>query len=594
MILQSLQGYYKRMEANPDSDIAPEGFEWKEMPFVIVLDENGVFVDFRDRRQPNGKFLRAKPLLVPKGYPSRPGTQGWQKSNILWDHYGYVLAHPKSVKPDDVEMARKQHGSFKKLVDGLHKAIPDDSGIAAVSAYLDQEDFSRVLNHPSWKECSLIKGCNITFQLVEGSELVCQSALLIQHIKRQLEHRATVESGESGHTAVCLVTGNVAEIARLHFPISGINDKPAPFSAVNDGVSPAFSSYGKSQGYNFPISETAVFQYSEALNNLLKKSPIRVAGQKIVCWSEKLNGSAMEELFGTCLNNDDPLDGVKKVQSLFASINTGAKITEDDDQLFFVLYLAPNSARIVVRYWLKDTIREVGSKLAVHFRDLAIIAPPNFQPYLPLWQLLQSIAAREDSDNIPPNLTGDTMRAILSGTPYPATLLQAAIRRIRAEQAKKNDKTGKPLPNVTYARAALIKACLNRASRFKNQQEDITVSLDTSNSNPAYRLGRLFAVLEKIQEDAAKPAKLNSTIRDRFYGAASSSPVTAFPTLLKLKNHHLAKLSAGQKVHYEKLIGEIVWELGPVVAFPAQLPLPEQGRFAIGYYHQQRDLYTKK
>ena len=149
------------------------------------------------------------------------------------------------MEPDDVEMARKQHGSFKKLVDDLHKAIPDDSGIAAVSAYLHQEDFSRVLNHPSWKDCSLIKGCNITFQLVEGSEPVCQSALLIQHIKHQLEHRATIEPGESGHTAVCLVTGNVAEIARLHFPISGINDKPAPFSAVNDGVSPAFSSYGK-------------------------------------------------------------------------------------------------------------------------------------------------------------------------------------------------------------------------------------------------------------------------------------------------------------------------------------------------------------
>lgn len=328
------------------------------------------------------------------------------------------------------------------------------------------------------------------------------------------------------------------------------------------------------------------------LNNLLKKSPIRVAGQKIVCWSEKANGSAMEELFGTCLNNDDPLDGVKKVQSLFASINTGAKITADDDQLFFVLGLAPNSARIVVRYWLKDTIREVGAKLAIHFKDLEIIAPSNFQPYLPLWQLLQSIAVRGDSDNIPPNLTGDTMRAILSGTPYPATLLQAAIRQIRAEQAKKNDKTGKPLPNVTYARAALIKACLNRASRFKNQQEDIAMSLDTTNPNPAYRLGRLFAVLEKVQE-AANPG-LNATIRDRYYGAASSSPVSVFPTLLKLKNHHLAKLSAGQKVYYEKLIGEIVWDLGPVVAFPAQLPLPEQGRFAIGYYHQQRDLYTKK
>jgi CRISPR-associated protein Csd1 len=194
-------------------------------------------------------------------------------------------------------------------------------------------------------------------------------------------------------------------------------------------------------------------------------------------------------------------------------------------------------------------------------------------------KLLRSIAPQEKADNIPPNLAGDTMRAILEGTPYPATLLQAAIRRNRAEQ------------NVTYPRAALIKASLNRALRFNNpkNEKEITMSLDLENTNIGYRLGRLFAALEKIQSDA-NPG-INATIRDRFYGAASGSPVTVFGNLMRLSQHHLGKLSGGLRVTRERLLQEIMSEIGD---FPAHLDMADQGRFAIGYYHQMQDLYTKK
>ncbi|MCL4491530.1 MAG: type I-C CRISPR-associated protein Cas8c/Csd1, partial [Nitrospirae bacterium] len=154
----------------------------------------------------------------------------------------------------------------------------------------------------------------------------------------------------------------------------------------------------------------------------------------------------------------------------------------------------------------------------------------------------------------------------------------SAIRRIRAEQ------------EVTYPRASLIKAVLVRKARYKNEKEEIAMGLDAGNTNAGYRLGRLFAVLEKIQEEASPG--INATIRDRFYSSASSTPVTVFSHLLKLKNHHIAKLeNKGRAVNFEKLVGEIVDDIND---FPAHLSLDDQGRFAVGYYHQRQDFFKKK
>jgi len=204
---------------------------------------------------------------------------------------------------------------------------------------------------------------------------------------------------------------------------------------------------------------------------------------------------------------------------------------------------------------------------------------------------LASTATQGEAENIAPNIAGDTMRAILEALPYPQTLLQAAVRRARAEQSKKDKRTGKAFPNVPYPRAALIKACINRATRYKNkeQKEELKVSLDTNNTNIGYRLGRLFATLEKIQQDASPG--INATIRDKFYGSASGTPSMVFGTLMRLEKHHLTKLSDGLRIVRERLIGEI---MGEIKDFPPHLKLEDQGRFAIGYYHQMQDFYTKK
>jgi len=247
-----------------------------------------------------------------------------------------------------------------------------------------------------------------------------------------------------------------------------------------------------------------------------------------------------------------------------------------DDNRFYVLGLAPNAARISIRFWKTGTTRSIAEKIVRHFEDIQIAHGSNEPEHLSLNRMLRSTALEYKMDNVPPNLSSSVVTSILDGTPYPITLVQQCIRRIRAER------------NVNRARAGILKAWINRSPKY-SEREVIQVALDRENKNEGYRLGRLFAVLEKIQEEA-NPG-INATIRDRYYGAASSSPVTVFSQLLKLKNHHLSKLErTGRKVFFEKEIGEI---LGEIDNFPKHLTLEEQAFFGIGYYHQRQEFFRK-
>lgn len=326
-----------------------------------------------------------------------------------------------------------------------------------------------------------------------------------------------------------------------------------------------------------------MFAYTTALNYLLRvgsSQKLLVGEDTFVFWAEKPDPA--EELIADWLqpDPDDPARGTIAVETLCKAPKTGVRPFDDDYTRFFVLGLAPNNARLSVRLWNASTVRELAANIRRHFDDLAIVRPPHEPEYLPLLRLLKATAAQGKSENIPPPLAGEVLRAILAGTPYPQTLLVAALQRIRAEQGA-----------VNYVRAALIKAVLVRNARFNHPaKQEVDVPLDPQNPNIGYRLGRLFAVLERAQ--ALASGDLNATIRDRFYGAASATPVTVFPYLLnKLAPHHLNKLAIGQKIWLENLIGQI---LEAVTQFPPHLNLDDQGRFAIGYYHQRQDFFTKK
>lgn len=304
-----------------------------------------------------------------------------------------------------------------------------------------------------------------------------------------------------------------------------------------------------------------------------------VGDSTVVFWAEKASGSAVEDAFAAWFDprRDDPDAAGERVRALY-EFKQGKPLSADDGQRFFVLGLAPNAARISVRFWQVASIRELGERIFQHFSDLEITLPPKAARHPSLYRLLSSIAVLEKAENIPPNLGGDWMRSILTGAPYPQTLLQAALRRCRAER------------EVGPLRAALIKACLNRSR--SGREEDLNVSLDCANANTAYRLGRLFAAFERIQEEA-NPG-INATIRDRYFGSASASPVVAFPILNRLKNHHLAKLeNRGRAVNFERLIGEVMNGLDGAHPFPPTLSLADQGRFAVGYYHQRQKFFEK-
>ncbi|SDW00159.1 type I-C CRISPR-associated protein Cas8c/Csd1 [Nitrosomonas communis] len=570
MILQALNEYYQRKTRLPVNNLAPPGFEHKSIPFLIVLTADGNFAGLDDTREGEGKKKVAKIYLVPQTVKRSSGVA----ANLLWDHPGYVFGVDGKGK---LERAQEQHSAFLEAIRSRF-AASDDVGIQAVLSFLEHGDFESVFLHPLWPEIQET-GANLTFRLEGDSEPVCERPVVMTAL-------STKDDSVSEKTSLCLVLGEEDVIERLHPSIKGVWGAQSSGASIVSFNLDAFSSYGKTQGGNAPVGKRAVFSYTTALNHLLAKDSkqrIQVGDASTVFWADTPE-HPMEELFSGFFSEppkDNPDLGISAVAALLSAPRTGAGSFEDDGTPFYVLGLAPNAARIAVRFWHIKTVGELAVNIRRHFDDLRIVHAPHEPETLSLFRLLVATAMLGKSENIPPNLGGDVMRNVIEGLPYPQTLLSGAIRRIRAEH------------EVTYPRASIIKACINRQSG----KEKLKVSLDENNTNSAYRLGRLFAVLEKIQE-VAQP-NINATIRDRFYGAASSTPVSVFSTLLKLKNHHVAKLDErGRKILYRafednKPDDYIAIIFNNVPDFPTHLNLQDQGRFAIGYYHQRQAFFAK-
>jgi len=574
VILQALAKYYERIPG-----VAQEGFQQQGIPFIIVLNSQGDFKGLLDTREGEGKKKTARPFMVPKAVKRASGIA----ANLLWDNPAYVLGRPKPDKKKDMnsllERAKDQQRSF---LDRIVETFSDnslDEGITAVVRFLEHRNYEKLFTHSQWQEIEE-SGANITFQLEGDTDLVCQREV----VKDAITSNVVTDDADS---QVCLITGNRDIPARLHTAIKGVWGAQSSGANIVSFNLDAFKSFGKEQGYNAPVGIKSEFAYTTALNTLLTKGSrqrIQVGDASTVFWAEKKHELEdwFADIFGEPAKGDSEQNNAA-IKALFKAPETGAKPVLDDSTKFYVLGLSPNASRIAIRFWYAGTAAEVEENIRQHFKDIAIEHAPHHPEYLSLFRLLVSTALQGKSDNIQPNLAGDFMRAILAGTPYPATLLSSAVRRIRAEH------------EITYPRASLIKAVLIRNARFykTRQTKEVGMSLDTSNTNTGYRLGRLFAVLEKVQEEAIQGIK--ATIRDKFYSSASSTPVTSFPHLMKLKNHHLSKLdNRGRAVNLDKLIGEIVDGIQAETCFPGHLSLDDQGRFAVGYYHQRQDFFKKK
>lgn len=599
MILQALVDYYERKRALDPGAVAAEGWELREIAFFLDVAQDGT-ATLVDRRSIERK--RGELLLVPAA-EIRSGTDAWKQPNLLWDHMGFVLGLQKrrpdgspdpADKPDKVA---KQHRAFKARIADLAREHPDSCGLAVVMRFYERFEIEQL--RPSDLRDAMLagQGLNLTFRLQGEIEPVCHERWVAE--VHSTPDPDTAQSSGAIVQAQCLITGAVSPIARLHPKVSFVTKKPSPLVAANTNEAPAYSSYGKAQAMNGPVSQSAASRYSLALNSLLRRnSPnrIQIGDATTVIWADRDDALPAEfaQLFG-----DDPDAHVANVRRRLDGVRSGSLGADDSGLRFFILGLAPNASRIAVRLWLHERFEVLAPRVLLHFDDLRIVGSRPDAPATPsMFRLLSALAPQGKVDKIP-RLAGEWLRAILEGTPYPATLLNAAVNRCRAEQAAKDSRSGKPLQNVTFERAAILKACINRSHRARHALpadfQYIHEELDVNQDHPAYRLGRLFAVLERIQSPGPK-ASINATIRDRYYGAASSTPVTVFPTLLRLKNAHLKKLSDGQVTYFEKLIGEVCGSLEqPRLAdFPRQLDLHAQGLFALGYYHQRQSFFSGK
>jgi len=589
MILQALSEYYTRLSRDADSRrrLPAPGFEEKEIPFIVELRNDGTVTQLADTRRREGKHLRGQRFLVPLGEKKTSGV----KANLLWDSAEYAIGLGRKRK---VQALLAPADAFARRISDLPPSVRSDVGVQAVLKALERRDWSVLHRHDAWKD---IEESNpvVGFRLAGDHELVCQRPAVAAAVAAAPPSEAV--------RGLCLVEGCSRPIARLHTAIKGVWGAQTSGANIVSFNERAFESYGKTkrQGENAPIGEPAAFAYTTALNHLLardSRNRVQVGDASTVFWadrSSRFDGEfTLADFFG---DGDDPDRNVRAVRSLLEALQSGRLSGNEGDARFFVLGLAPNSSRIAVRFWLHAPLRELAPRIVQHFRDLSIVRQFDGDPATPsLSRLLRSVAVQEKSENVPPRLGGEWVRAILEGRPYPQTLINAAVTRCRAEQAAKEARG-----NVGYLRAAILKAWLNRDHRRRNPRlpqdyAHFKEELDMTQSDIPYRLGRLFAVLERIQEASAQPNKLNATIRDRYYGAASTTPVAVFATLLRLKNAHLKQLDEAAQTYFERLVGEIFGtvQTPALASFPSHLTLPEQGRFALGYYHQRQSFFAKK
>ena len=578
MILQALNEYYRRKIDDPDPSkrLPAFGLEQKEIPFVLEITADGALVQLRDTRELIGKKKVGRSFRVPQGVKKTSGVA----ANLLWDSMEYVLGIDTRGKPERVV---EQHAAFRARIEALPARTREDEGIQAVLRFLATFDRSRLEAEAAWPE--LLETNPVMSFLLHGDvDLVCQRPAVVSAA-------LNVSDEADAPQVMCLVTGDMAPVARLHAPIKGVWGAQTSGANIVSFNARAFESYGKTQrqGENAPVSKAAAFAYTTALNHLLRKdSPQRmqVGDASTVFWAEQDHEleAALAAILGEPFKGD-PDGNTLAVRALYSAVQSGSLGTlESTQNRFHILGLAPNAARVSIRFYHCLPLHDLAVRIVAHFDDLKMVRGKSDAEYPSVFRLLTAVAAQGKADNIPPNLGGAVIDAVLGGptVPYPALWLNAAVNRCRAEQS------------VNYLRAAAIKACLNRSIRRHQQtsnqspEKEFLPMLDLANVNAAYRLGRLFSALEKIQEEASPG--LNTTIRDRYYGAASSTPVAVVTTLLRLKNSHLKKLPTGRSIWFEKLLGEV---LGAVNDFPKHLSLQDQGRFALGYYHQRQAFFTK-
>ena len=584
MILASLARYYRRLATQNDDfgnpKVPPYGFSEEKIGWILVLDKEGRLKD----AVPNltaDKKPQPKLMSVPRPEKRTSGV----KPNFLWDKTAYALGveankDKAQAKIKPVMPSEKTFEAFRQYhLDLLQHE--QDEGLQALYRFLQHWQPAQFADYPCLSETP---DANVVFALDKPSALIhkCEAAQMLW------AGRLKSDEAEQG---LCLISGEEAPIARLHPAIKGVFGGQSSGGSIISFNKESFASFGKEQGANAPVSEVSAFAYTTALNYLLRRENghcLTIGDASTVFWAEAADSetaAAAEDFFADIMTPPDDEQQSQKVFDILEQIAKGRPLQEiapdlSPDTRFYILGLAPNAARISIRFWLDTTFGQLAANLAQHWQDLAL-EPRPWKTVPSVWRLLLQTAVLGKSENISPVLAGEMMRAVIGGTLYPMSLLAQLIARIRAD----GDANG--------LRVAMIKAVLQRRFRKGLIHEEVSMSLNTESRNQAYLLGRLFAVLERIQYQAL--GELNAGIADRYYGSASAVPFSDFPRLLSGAKHHLSRLrkdKAGMAVNLDKDLGEIIAMLPET--FPRHLSIDEQGRFAIGYYQQKQSYFAKK
>lgn len=573
MILQALTRYYEDLLSR--GEIAAPGWAPAKISLALYINENGELTQIVPTmvEGTKGKKTVMQPQLMV--LPAAVKRTVSIASNFLWDNSAYLLGIDQKGKP---ERSRECFAAAAKLHHAVLDSV-DSPNARAILAFFDTWRPEHAAEHPALirQLDDVTAGGNLVFR-VDGRKIEEDAAI------REAWQRYR-DGGESGVKMQCLVTGKEDEIAAVHPSVKGVRDAQSSGAALVSFNAPAFCSYGREQNYNAPVGKYAAFAYTAALNHLLADSDHvqHIGDTTVVCWAEGAD-DAYPGFFSAVigggtyggLSDNDLRAALKRLANGLPCDDLGV----DPNRPFYILGLAPNAARLSVRFFLRDSFGKLMENVNAHYERMEIVRPAYEKfNYLPLWSLLRETVNLNSRDKAPsPAMAGATARAIFSGARYPASLLEAVMLRIRAER------------DITWGKAAIIKAYYLKNPHEDCPKEVLTVSLNEASTTPAYTLGRLFSVYEAVQQ-AANPG-INTTIKDKYFNSAAAMPASIFPVLNNLCQKHLRKLDARQHVYYDKQIMKLKGVLNE--NYPARMTLAQQGSFDLGYYHQTQKRYTKK
>ena len=578
MILQALAKHYENLAA--EGKVSKEGWCEAKVSYAIELMPDGKVKGFISLKTEEERGKKKVWVSTTRMVPQMVTRSSGVSSNFLCDNSKYMLGFDKDGSSKRVlecfQAAKEKHLELLEQAEGEMAA----SIKAFFETWNPEKEEEKLKESEIWE--ALTDGGNLIFYM-NGCE--AQEDEEIKELWNEKQNSCDGEEG--GNTRICLVTGKKAEISRIHRTIKGVPGAQSSGAALVSFNAPAFESYGKEQSYNAPVGKYAEFAYTTALNYLLSQRnyTFQLGDTMVVYWAE--NGQkAYQDVFSFALV--PTVDNRETIREIFDCIKKDQPIKVEDiemdsEQRFYILGLAPNAARLSVRFFYQDSFGKILEHISEHYERMKIVQPSwETREYMSIRDMLMETVNQNSRDKSPiPNMAAMVMQAVLSGGRYPASLYTDTLIRIRADQGERK---------LSWGRTAILKAYLIRNTNWK---EGVNyMGLNKENSEQPYLLGRLFAVLEFIQKDTNPGIK--ATIRDRYFNSACATPASVFPILIKLMNSHIKKLerdNLGAKISYENQLTEI---MGKLDEFPRRLTLEEQGKFDLGYYHQVQDKYTKR